>query len=97
MRAHCSAGVSNLRMLFCKPFFSTKTLLSSPVSLNVEKLSEKYTREALEGRGRRVIYVVYGTTSCLEQLSKFGKIQPRQPKSEQEAGGVSNGPWKKAR
>jgi len=84
-------------MLLREPLLSTKRLLSSFVSLNVEKLSEQYTREALEGKGRRVIYVVYGTTSCLEQLSKFGKIQPGQPKSEQEPGGVSTGPWTKAR
>jgi len=84
-------------MLFCEPFLSIKRLLLSSVSLNVEKLSEKYTREALEGRGRRVIYVVYGTTSCLKEMSKFGKIQLGQPKSEKEAGGVSTGQRKKAR
>jgi len=81
-------------MLFREPFLRRKGLLSSSVSLNVEKLSERYIREALEGRGCRGIY---GTTSCLQQFSKFGKIQPGKPKSEQEAGGVSTGPWKKAR
>jgi hypothetical protein len=84
-------------MLFCESLFSTKNGLSSSVSLNVEKLSQQYTREAFEGRGRRVIYVFYGTASCLEQVSKFGKIRPGQPKSEQEVGVMSTELWKKTR
>ena len=85
-----------LRCYFVNHFLVQKCFYNL-LYLNVEKLSEQYTREALEGRGRRVIYVVYGTTSCLEQMSKFGKIQRGQPKSEQEVGRVSTGPRKKAR